>query len=119
VGGGPGQGQGRVEQALTLPVTISEEADAEMAEAARWYEAHRVGLGTEFLQAVDDAVVRIAEAPALGSPVPGVADETIRRRAVRRFPYHVVYVELPDRLQVLAFAHDRRRPAYWVGRLPE
>jgi hypothetical protein len=36
---------------------------------------------------------------------------------VRRFPYHVVYIELPDRLQVLAVAHDRRRPAYWVGRL--
>lgn len=98
---------------MTLPVRISEEADA-----ARWYETHRLGLGAEFVEAVDNAVVRIAETPRMGSPVPGIADETIRRRAVGRFPFHVVYVELPDRLQVLAVAHDRRRPAYWVGRLP-
>ena len=87
-----------------------------MAEAARWYETHRAGLGTEFLDAVDRAVTRIPEAPRMGSMVPGIKDEAIRRRPVRRFPYHVVYVELPDRLQILAVAHDRRRPGYWVGR---
>ena len=103
---------------MILLVRISEEADAEMAEAARWYEGNRAGLGTEFLDAVDTAVARIAETPRIGSPVPGVSDRTIRRRPVRRFPYHVVYLELPDRLQILAIAHDRRRPAYWVGRLP-
>jgi hypothetical protein len=46
---------------VTLPVRISEEADAEMAEAARWYETHRSGLGIEFLDAVDTAVAQIAE----------------------------------------------------------
>ena len=89
-----------------------------MAEAARWYETHRAGLGMEFLDAVDTAVARVAQGPRVGSPVPGISDQTIRRRPVRRFPYHVVCVELPDRLQVLAVAHDRRRPAYWAGRLP-
>lgn len=54
---------------MTLPVRISEEADAEMAEAARWYETHRAGMGTEFLDAVDTAVARIAETPRLGSLV--------------------------------------------------
>ncbi len=103
---------------MSLPVRISEEADAEMAEAARWYETHRAGLGVAFLGAVDTVVAKIAEAPRIGSLVPGVSDPMIRRRAVQRFPYHVVYLELPDRLQILALAHDRRRPAYWVGRLP-
>jgi plasmid stabilization system protein ParE len=102
---------------LTLPVRISEEADAEMAEAARWYEAHRAGLGIDFLDAVDNTVAGIAGTPRMGSPIPGVSDQTIRRRPVRRFPYHVVYMELTDRLQILAIAHDRRRPEYWVGRL--
>lgn len=37
--------------------------------------------------------------------------------AVPRFPYHVVYLELPDRLQILAVAHDRRRPGYWKTRV--
>lgn len=102
---------------MTLSIRIGEEADAEMAGAARWYETHRTGLGVEFLDAVDTVVARIAETPRVGSPVPGVSDRAIRRRPVRRFPYHVVYVELPDRLQILAIAHDRRRPGYWVGRL--
>jgi plasmid stabilization system protein ParE len=102
---------------LRRPVSISEEADAEMVAAARWYERHRAGLGTDFLAAVDTTVAAIAEAPGIGSSVPGISDASIRRRPVRRFPYHVVYLELPDRLQILAFAHDRRRPAYWVGRV--
>ena len=102
---------------MTLPVRISEDADAEMAEAARWYETHNRGLGTDFLEAVDTVVARIAGTPRMGALVPGVSDQAIRRRPVRRFPYHVVYMELPDRLQILAIAHDRRRPRYWVGRL--
>ena len=103
---------------MTLPLRISEEAAAEMVEAARWYETHRAGLGTDFLDAVDDTVSRIAKAPRIGSSVPGISDPMIRRTPVRRFPYHVVYLELPARLQILAIAHDRRRPGYWVGRLP-
>jgi plasmid stabilization system protein ParE len=102
---------------VTLTIRISDEADAEMAEAARWYETHRTGLGVEFVDAVDTAVAKVAELPRMGSPVPGVSDPATRRRPVRRFPYHVVYVELADRLQILAIAHDRRRPGYWMGRL--
>src|SRR4030095_9973071 len=76
-------------------------AEAEMAEAARWDERPRVGVGREFVAAVDAAVARIGENPRMGSPTPGVADETVRRGVVRRFPYHVVYIEVSDRLQIL------------------
>lgn len=107
----------RAHKALKLPLQISEEAEAEMAHAARWYEQQRIGLGLDLLAAVDVAMVRIEENPRIGSRAPGVEDADIRRVFVRRFPYHVVYIELPDRLQILAVAHDRRRPAYWVGRL--
>lgn len=84
-----------------------------MAEAASWYERHRLGLGGEFLEAVDAAVVRTEENPSVGSQPAGVEDEQIRRILVRRFPFAVVYIELPDRVQILAVAHARRRPAYW------
>jgi plasmid stabilization system protein ParE len=102
---------------LTLPVRIGEEAEAEMAEAARWYDTHRTGLGLEFVNAVGTAVAGISESPRMGSLVPGVSDQAIRRKPLRRFPYHIVYMELSDRVQILAIAHDRRRPGYWVGRL--
>ena len=79
-----------------------------MADAARWHEQHRAGLGSEFLSAVDAAVARIEENPQIGSHSPGVDDEDVRRDFVQRFPYHAVYIEPLDRLQILAVAHDRR-----------
>jgi len=89
-----------------------------MAAASRWYDRERAGLGLDFLRMVDRAIAQVGSAPKSGSPVPGVADAAIRRVVVRRFPYHVVYIELPDRVQVLAVAHQRRRPGYWIGRIP-
>lgn len=86
--------------------------------AAAWYEAQRVGLGHDFLDMVDHALRRIELAPRPGSSVPGIPDHDIRRVPVRRFPFHIVYVELPDRIQVLAVAHQRRRPGYWNSRIP-
>jgi hypothetical protein len=46
---------------LTLPLSVSEEAEAEMAKGARWYERRRIGLGVELLLALD-AVQRLASA---------------------------------------------------------
>lgn len=34
-----------------------------------------------------------------------------------RFPYSIAFIELPTVVRVLAVAHERRRPGYWVGRL--
>lgn len=33
------------------------------------------------------------------------------------FPYALVFVELPDVLHVVAFAHLKRRPGYWRSRV--
>lgn len=102
---------------MRLPIRIGEEAEAEMAQAARWYERHREGLGLEFIAAVDRTLRLIEDNPRIGSPTPQTSDKAIRRHPVRRFPYHIVYLELDDRLHILAIAHDRRRPGYWRARL--
>ena len=41
----------------------------------------------------------------------------IRRVPLQRFPLSIVYRENPGGFQVLAVAHNRRRPQYWLGRL--
>lgn len=103
---------------MTTRVRFEDEADAEYHEAGRWYDARRTGLGTEFLDAVDAAIRRILDFPRAGAPVPRVPpDAPVRRLAVTRFPYHVIYLDAPDVLRILAIAHDRRRPGYWKGRL--
>lgn len=55
--------------------------------------------------------------PLIGGRVAGVADADVRRMPIHTFPYHVVFADLSDRLEVVAFAHNRRRPAYFMDRL--
>jgi plasmid stabilization system protein ParE len=98
------------------PLRIAREAAAELEEAAAWYEARRSGLGDELVVAVEAVFARIEERPASGAVVPGAQDPDVRRIGVRRFPYHVVFLDLQDRVQVLAIAHRRRQPFYWRDR---
>ena len=41
---------------------------------------------------------------------------SVRCKLLMRFPYELYYVVEPDRLRVLAVAHQRRRPGYWIDR---
>ena len=102
---------------MTRRFRTEPEASAELDEAALWYEQRRSGLGIEFLEAIDGALDFIARFPQAGAPVPGVPlDLPVRRVPVRRFPFHVIYLEVSDAIRILAFAHDRRSPGYWQSR---
>lgn len=99
-------------------VRFDDEADAEYRLAGRWYEARREHLGIEFFDAVDatiDQIVAMPGAAALVRRLP--SDLRVRRRAVTRFPYHVVYLAMTTHIPILAIAHDRRNPGYWQDRL--
>ena len=99
-------------------VRFEEEADAEYRLAGRYYEERREHLGIEFLDAVDATIDHIFELPRAGTLVPGLpAGLPVRRRAVARFPYHVIYLETSAAIRILAVAHDRRKPDYWRDRL--
>ena len=100
-------------------VRFEDEADAEYRLAGRWYEARREHLGIEFFDAVDATVDHIVAMPQAGGLVPRVPSELpVRRRAVARFPYQVIYLETATEIRILAIAHDRRKPGYWQTRLP-
>ena len=89
-------------------VRFEEEADAEYRLAGRWYEDHRQHLGIEFFDAVDATIDQIVLLPDAGSLVPRIpADVPVRRRAVPRFPFHVVYLQTRNEIRILAIAHDR------------
>jgi hypothetical protein len=36
---------------------------------------------------------------------------------LKRYPYFVVFRELPRKIQIIAVAHAKRRPGYWTKRL--
>ena len=98
-------------------VRFEDQADAEYRFAGRWYEGRREHLGIEF-DAVDATIDQIVAMPQAGSLAPRMPpDVPVRRRAVTRFPYHVVYLATPTHIRILAIAHDRRKPGYWESRL--
>jgi plasmid stabilization system protein ParE len=104
---------------VSRPVRFEVEAETEYRLAGHYYEQVRDRLGIEFFDAVDATIGRICDRPAAGSRVRGVtADLGVRRRAVTRFPYHVVYIEMASDIRIVAIAHDRRKPGYWSERLP-
>lgn len=88
-------------------------AAKKLVKAATSYEAARPLLGDQFLDAVDPALRLAQTQPGLG--LPGRAGT--RSRRVRRFPYRLVYLEQPDRLWIVAVAHQSRRPDYWLRRV--
>ena len=40
-----------------------------------------------------------------------------RRAVLDRYPFSVVFRELPRKIQIIAVAHAKRRPGYWLKRL--
>lgn len=91
---------------------VHPEAIAEARAAREWYQARNAEAAEAFMAELDMAIQRIEEAPRQWPPyLTGT-----RRYLLRRFPFFVVFRETDDRLQILAVAHARRRPGYWIGR---
>lgn len=92
---------------------IDSEAESELSEAIDFYEARKSGLGLEFERAARAALLTIQVNP---TRYPPNADGT-RRVVMKRFPFVIHYLEQSDTIWILAFAHKKRKPDYWRGRL--
>lgn len=93
-------------------VIVRSGAEADIREAALWYESQRPGLGSEFTLRFDALVERIAESP-LQCPEIGSG---VRRALLGRFPYAVYFVVAPSPV-IIAVLHQRRHPDTWKQRL--
>ena len=101
-----------------MRLVLHPEARVELRAAALWYEEQRPGLGGEFLAEVTAVLERIAANPHSFPLWPGVSAtaEPTRRGVVHRLPYVVAFEAHADRVLVLAIAHGKRRPLYWLAR---
>lgn len=94
------------------------EARDELRAAALWYDERRLGLGDELVDEVTATLQEIARSP-LAFPIwPGThtAKVPIRPALVKRFPDALAFETHDDGVFVLAVAHAKRRPLYWVRR---
>lgn len=101
-----------------MKLTILTAAELETAEAAAWYDDRVSGLGDEFLADVADAFALIRRDRQIFSRLETYSGEhDVRRCVLERFPYLVVFVCQANETLVVATAHVRRRPLYWLERL--
>jgi len=88
-------------------------AEAEHLESIAFYESKLPGLGAAYLAEFENVMKRVCDGP---QRYPIEKEPDIRRILMNRFPFTVLYREKDGVVQVLAVAHQRRRPRYWLGR---
>lgn len=94
-------------------------AQIEMTQSALWYDDRQFGLADDFIDEVQTALQSIAENPESSPCLEHYfGTHEIRRCLFKRFPFVVIYLNRPDEVIVVAIAHRRRHPAYWLSRIP-
>ena len=94
------------------PPWLHPEAIEEARAAREWYLVRNPEAGDAFMAELNAAIDQIEQGPRQWPPyLVGT-----RRYLFHRFPFFVVFRETDTRIEILAVAHARRRPGYWVGR---
>lgn len=100
-----------------MRVRLHPGAAADLNSAGDWYEQQVPGLGADLADEVGRALEAISERPMAWPLWPGVGEAVgIRRFLLARFPFAVGYLVEGTEVVVLAVAHLRRRPRYWLER---
>jgi len=94
---------------MALPLAFRRGVAQDLAGAYLWYEEQRVGLGEEFLGAVDASFDAIEHFPEMFARVHG----EVRRAMVSRFPYAVFYRVEAKQIVVVTVLHTARDPKLW------
>jgi toxin ParE1/3/4 len=88
------------------------EAAVDVEGARAWYDEQRVGLGDEFVEALEQAIELVSTFP---DAFPEIANGH-RRALLHRFPYSLYYRVERDVIDVLACLHGSRSPEAWRSR---
>ncbi|HRX81402.1 MAG: type II toxin-antitoxin system RelE/ParE family toxin [Planctomycetaceae bacterium] len=101
---------------METEVVFHPDAHQEYLDALQHYMNISERVARRFQKSVIDAVRLISTGPEQWPSVEGA----IRFVRLRRFPFIRYYEPVTsDCVQVLAVAHGRRRPGYWVHRQPD
>ena len=90
------------------------EARIEVRSITTWYRERSREAARGFADAIAEGTRSIREHPEAW-PTWRRAD--LRRRVLRKYPYSIFYVIEGETIVIVAVAHHRRRPGYWLPRL--
>jgi toxin ParE1/3/4 len=96
-------------------IVFHPDADTEITEASHYYEVRKPGLGSDFIGEVERALDQISANPEACQRI----GKRVRRKTLWRFPYNLIYAVYPERIRIVACAHQKRRPFYWRKRLKD
>lgn len=99
---------------MPAEVCLHPDAERELRSAFLWYLERNQTVAESFEAEVDHAIGVIAESPGRWPRL----SKGARRYVFPRFPFSLVYRVKPTYVEVLAIAHQKKRPGYWQGRLP-
>ena len=88
-------------------------AESEMLDSQDFYDNLVFGLGKKFILDVEFAINQIRNNP-LAFPIKFIS---YRVALLRRFPHSIFYRIENERIYILAVAHQKRKPFYWVNRV--
>ena len=97
---------------VPIDVRFHPAAVDEVSAAVSWYQQRNPQAGIAFREAFGQAIGRIESYP---DSWPAYMYGT-RRLLMRLFPFHVIYRVRRNSVEIIAVAHERRRPGYWASR---
>jgi toxin ParE1/3/4 len=96
---------------------VRPEAEADITEAAVWYESRESGHGLEVTSEIQTAIGRALKDPEI---FPRLRENPhVRRVLARRFPYRVFYIVRPEAMVVFAVLHAARHDRIWKHRVQQ
>jgi len=93
-------------------VIFDPDAKVEFLAAIQYYDDCQHGLGRRFRFIVESSIKKIAEAPFMYR----ILQAPFRRFLLPKFPYAIMYSIEPDHIRIIAVAHTKRKPGYWLSR---
>lgn len=97
---------------MKYQLIIRPEAEMDIEESYNWYEDQAMGLGNQFLLALQMRLHSITESPFNYQAIHG----NIRRAVVNRFPHAFFFFVNEDKIFVVACVHHKRNPQVWQSR---
>ena len=97
-----------------MRIRFVDEASLEFLDRVSYYRERRPELGRRFKEEVEQSIRWVAEHVDACRVRPG----GYRRFTLRVFPCYIPYITRGSTLWILAIAHTRQKPEYWIQREP-
>lgn len=96
---------GEIEEEMNYICIVTDDAAEDFTHAQDWYEDRRIGLGSEFQEALDRKLAMICHLPEMN---PLYFENKVRRGKLSDYPYSLYYTVNKHIVEIVALLHDHQ-----------